>query len=65
MKKGLLKIITMLQDSRLDTQKKKKEEKHIYTKVYIYILIFIFEGIWPGEQSGSIQNNYTLIKEKK
>lgn len=47
--KRLLKIITMLQVPRFDNL---KEEKHIYTKVYIYILIFIFKGYGQEEQSG-------------
>lgn len=39
----------MLQVPRFDNL---KEEKYIYTKVYIYILIFIFKGYGQEEQSG-------------
>lgn len=47
MKKGLLKIITMLQDSRLDTQKKKKErgKTHLHKSIYLYTYIHFWRDM--------------------
>lgn len=38
----------MLQDSRFDNLK----EENTFTQKYIFIYLYSFEGIWPGEQSG-------------
>lgn len=38
----------MLQDSRFYNRK----EENTFTQKYIFIYLYSFEGIWPGEQSG-------------
>lgn len=47
--KRLLKIITLLQDSRFDILK----EENTFTQKYIFIYLYSFRGIWPGQQSGT------------
>lgn len=53
----------MLQDSRFENRK----EENTFTQKYIFIYLYSFEGIWPGEQSGRrplIQNHYTLREQR-
>lgn len=58
--KRLLKIITMLQDSRFDTRKEEEKKTHLHKSIYFYILIFIWRGYGPEEISSGKETFFDI-----